>query len=186
MRPIGITIRYPRLRLVGLNTVTSPPHRGGVGSHQRKPDRSGSSPNAPRSSHGPVIAATDYVRAVPESIRRLHTGCAALRHPGNGRLRPQRYVCCATQIFRSGCGQHRAGGAESNPVDVLIAASLRTPTCKSPPARILESHQVGNVLPITSRASYCTPVWSLPTGNRNASDDECKRRSMVRAWSLAE
>jgi pyruvate dehydrogenase E1 component len=41
---------------------------------------------------GPVVAATDYVRAVPESVPRLPARRPALPDAGHRRLRPQRHA----------------------------------------------------------------------------------------------
>ena len=53
---------------------------------------------------GPVVAATDYVRAVPDLIRTwVHRSVC---HARNRRLRPQRHARGAPQLFRSGSHQH--------------------------------------------------------------------------------
>jgi pyruvate dehydrogenase E1 component len=61
---------------------------------------------------GPSIAATDYVRAVPESVRAFVARQPPLPHARHRRLRAQRHAGCAAPLLCGGRGQHCAVSAQ--------------------------------------------------------------------------
>ncbi len=76
----------------------------------RRPRRSWVETSARGGTTGPVVAATDYMRAFADQIRPWVD--AALPRARHGRLRPQRLPQDAALVLRGGSPPRRAGGAD--------------------------------------------------------------------------